>query len=156
MFRIGQSFDIHKLEPGNTFKLGLVMISGYKVIAHSDGDVLIHAITESILGALALGSLGEIFPENEENKNRDSQDFLLYAKNKLSEHNFKISNLDTMIFLESPKICDFVKEMQERIAAVLEIEIQQISIKPTTFEQLDSIGKSKAIAASSVVLISEA
>lgn len=156
MIKIGQSFDIHRMEKGKySFKLGLVSIPGYRVIAHSDGDVLIHAIVESFLGALALGSLGEIFPENEANKNRNSQDYLIYIKKALLVNGYKINNIDTMIFLEQPRLKKYLDEMRKKICSVLEIKEEQISIKPTTMEKLGAIGQSKAIAASSVVLISE-
>jgi len=148
--RVGLGYDIHriqKIDKFNLISLGSIKIkSKIKVISHSDGDVILHAITDSILGALSLRDIGTYFPNNKINKNRNSLDFLDYALTKLKNQNFKISNIDLMIISEVPKINPYYKSIINSLVKILNINNNQITIKATTNEKSGLIGKSEFIA----------
>ena len=155
MIRIGFSKDIHPLVAGRPFILGGILIEHDKgPVGHSDADCLLHAISEAILGALALGDLGKFFPnENPEYKGYDSalilKEIFAYVKGK----GYEIHNLDCMVSLERPKLRPYVDKMRERIAEILETDIDKVSIKATTFEGLGIVGEEKAIICEAVVLL---
>lgn len=155
MVRIGQSFDIHKFKTGSGFKLGGVDISSDKaIIAHSDGDVLLHAIAESLLGALALGDLGQHYPdEHDTTENIDSAMILKEVYSTIKKEGYRLQNIDCMVYLEVPKLKPYMPLMQASIATILNVKKHQISIKATTFEGLGEIGRNEAIAASCVALL---
>ncbi len=155
MIRIGHSFDIHKLKVGKGFKLGGIEIQSNKaVVAHSDGDCLLHAISESFLGALGLGDLGDFYPDNiSETKDMDSSVMLKEVYDKLRNKGYHLQNIDCMIYLEFPKLKPYKARIQNHIANLLAISPQDISIKATTFEGMGDIGRNDAIAASCVSLI---
>ena len=148
--RVGLGYDIHKIQKIdklNKIKLGGINIkSKVKVISHSDGDVILHAITDSILGALSLRDIGTYFPNNKINKNRNSKEFLDFALKKLKNKNFKINNIDVMIVSEIPKINPYYEKMLKSLTKLLQIDKNQITIKATTNEKSGLIGKSEFIA----------
>ena len=148
--RVGLGYDIHKIQKIKKFKnikLGGINIkSKVKIISHSDGDVILHAITDSILGALSLRDIGTYFPNNKINKNRNSKEFLDFALKKLKNENFKINNIDLMIVSEIPKINPFYQKMIKSLVKLLQIDKNQITIKATTNEKSGLIGKSEFIA----------
>ena len=149
-YRVGLGYDIHKIQKINKLnyiKLGGIKIkSKIKVISHSDGDVILHAVTDSILGALSLRDIGTYFPNNKINKSRNSVDFLSFALKKLKNKNFKINNIDLMIVSEIPKINPYYENILKSLTKLLEIEKKQITIKATTNEKSGLIGKSEFIA----------
>lgn len=155
MIRIGHSTDIHQLKKGETLILGGLKIpSPLESVGHSDADCLLHAIAESLLGAIALGDLGTHFPDTlESNLGLDSKEILLFAHKKIIEKGFKINNIDSMIFLQTPKLKDYIQPIRASIAALLNISIDQISVKATTGEKKGLIGTSEIIVCESVVLI---
>lgn len=155
MFRIGNGIDIHKLIEGNGFLLGGIFIeSKYIIEAHSDGDILYHAMADALLGAISFGDIGEHFPDNsEKTKNMNSEDIFLFCLNKVYEQGYKISNIDSTIMLETPKLRPYIIKIRENIAKVSKLDIDQVSIKATTTEKLGYIGESKGIQVHSVCLL---
>ena len=153
--RIGFASDIHQLVENRKLILAGVIIpfsKGEK--AHSDGDVVYHALGESILGALALGDLGKFFPDNDEKyKDMDSSLIIKKIKQMMDERNYKVNNVDISITLEAPKLKDYILKMRENIAHLLEINIDQVSVKAGTNEKLDEIGKGNAVKAESIILL---
>ena len=158
MFRIGQGFDLHKLVEGRKLIIGGVEIEHSKgLLGHSDADVLIHSIIDALFGALALGDIGTHFPDNDpQYKNIDSAVLLKEAIKLVKEKGYKINNLDNTILAQEPKMKPHIPLMRKRLAELLEIEENQISIKAKTMEEQDSIGERKAIATQSVVLLIKA
>ncbi len=154
MYRVGIGFDIHRLEKGKGFFLGGVWIPApFQVKAHSDGDVLLHAMVDALLGGIGEGDIGEFFPETQENKGRRSIEFLLFAKKKVEEKGYLIHQIDNVLLLEKPKITPYKRKIRENIATSLHLPLNRISIKATTTEQLGDIGKGKGIACYSVALL---
>ena len=156
--RTGLGYDIHRIDKcssNNFINLGTLKIkSKIKIISHSDGDVILHAITDSILGALSLRDIGTYFPNNKRNYKRNSVDFLNYALKKMSKQNFSINNIDIMVVSEEPRINPYYNQMIKKLCEVLSINDNQITIKATTNEKSGLIGESKFIACwSSVSLI---
>ena len=152
-------YDIHRIEKcksENHINLGAVKIkTRIKVISHSDGDVILHAITDSILGALSLRDIGTYFPNNKRNYKRNSNDFLDYALNKMSNQKLSINNIDIMIVSEEPKVNPYYDEMIEKLCKILNISNNQITIKATTNEKSGLIGEGKFIACWSSVSLLE-
>jgi 2-C-methyl-D-erythritol 2,4-cyclodiphosphate synthase len=155
-FRIGLGFDLHRLEPGTHLILGGVTIPHTKsFIAHSDGDVLCHAIVDALLGAAGLGNIGEHFPDDDPKyKGMASLTFLTEAENLLRQHGFQIENIDSNILAEKPKLLPHFPAMRTKIAAAAGIPIENISIKAKTMEGIGAIGTEEAIAAQAVALVS--
>ncbi|HAF28954.1 MAG TPA: 2-C-methyl-D-erythritol 2,4-cyclodiphosphate synthase [Bacteroidales bacterium] len=153
--RIGYGYDVHQLEEGRELFLGGIKIPHTKgCVAHSDGDVLIHAICDAMLGAAALRDIGYHFPDtDQEYKNIDSKILLEKTKDLISDKRYTLVNLDSTICLQQPKIKDFIPEMVKTIAQILCVEQDQISIKATTTEKLGFVGREEGIAAHAVVLI---
>lgn len=153
--RIGFGFDVHKLEPGLPLILGGVKFQHTKgIVAHSDGDVLIHAICDALLGAANLGDIGTHFPDSSaEFKNIDSKILLNKTAELIRQKGFEIGNIDTTLCIEKPKILPFVIKMKEEIAKAAGISPQDISIKATTNEKLGFIGREEGVCAYVVVLI---
>lgn len=153
--RIGHSWDCHKLVEGRKLILGGISIPFDKgLLGHSDADCLLHAISESLLGALSLGDLGTHFPDNDPKyKDIDSKLILKNVYELIKEKNYKIINIDTMIYAENPKMKPYILPMREVISSLLEIDLSQISIKATTYEHMDAIGRGEAIACDSTVLL---
>jgi 2-C-methyl-D-erythritol 2,4-cyclodiphosphate synthase len=155
MIRIGFSKDVHHFVEGEPFILGGIEIdhhSGPK--GHSDGDCLLHAIAESLLGALALGDLGKFFPDTEEKyRNYDSQLILGEVFEYIYKKGYEISNLDCMISLEQPRLRPYVKGMRNNIARILKCDKSQVSIKCTTHEGLGFVGREEGILCEAIVLL---
>jgi len=155
--RIGQGIDFHKLENGFPFWLGGIEIPSEKgCVAHSDGDVLIHAICDALLGAAGLRDIGFYFPNtSNEYKGIDSKILLKKTHELVKETGFDIVNIDSAVCLEKPKISPYIPEMIKTIAQVLSTECENIAIKATTTEKLGFIGREEGIAAFATVLISK-
>lgn len=154
-FRIGYSYDIHQTDTNRPLILGGIKIeSDFGLLGHSDADVLLHAIAESMIGALGLGDLGTHFPDTDKKyKDLDSKKILAYSKTLLQQSNYVIENIDASIFAEKPKLMKYIPKMKAIISEILEINESQLNIKAGTNEGQDSIGKSLSIAASSTCLI---
>lgn len=155
MNRIGFGSDIHRLEPGRPLKLGGVTIeSDLGAVGHSDADALLHAVTDALLGALALGDIGSHFPNSDERwRDADSSVFLAHAAELVAGQGFAISNVDSVISLERPKLRPFIDEMRDNISRLLGIGREQVSIKAKTGEGVDSVGEMRAVRAEAIVLI---
>ena len=155
MLRIGQGFDLHKLVEGRKLIIGGVEIEHSKgLLGHSDADVLIHSIIDALFGALSLGDIGTHFPDNDpQYKNINSTILLKEAIKLVKEKGYKINNIDNTILAQEPKMKPHIPLMQKKLAELLEIEENQISIKAKTMEEQDSIGERKSIATQSVVLL---
>ncbi len=155
MFRIGFGNDIHRLVSGRPLILGGVEIPAEKGAAgHSDADVLLHAVTDAILGALALGDIGSHFSDQDTRwKDARSEIFLAEAVRMMKEKGFGVENIDSTISLEKPKLRPFIAAMRENLARSLMIEVEYVSVKAKTGEGLDAIGEDRAIKAEVVVLL---
>ena len=153
--RVGFGYDVHQLKPGYKFVLGGITVKSDKGAAgHSDGDVLIHAICDALLGGANLRDIGYHFPDtSEEFKDIDSKILLERTVKLLHEHGYKVGNIDSTICLEKPKISDLIPEMQESLANTIGIEKENISVKATTNEKLGFIGRQEGVAVYSVALI---
>ena len=153
--RIGSSIDIHRLVENRKLIIGGVEIPSNKgSLAHSDGDVLIHAIVDALIGALGLGDIGEHFSDKDPKyQNISSIYFLKVVKEILKEEGYEIVNIDSLVKLESPKLKDYKRKMEETIALNLEIDPSLVNVKAGTNEGLDAVGRNEAIEASAVVLI---
>lgn len=154
-FRIGYGYDVHRLADGLPLTIGGVVIGHTKgIVAHSDGDVLLHAICDALLGALALGDIGTHFPDtSDEFKGMDSTILLARTYDLVKQQGYEIGNIDSMLNLERPKIRCHVDAMRARIAEVLGVEIGDVSIKATTKEGLDFVGREEGVEASAVVIL---
>ncbi len=155
MFRIGFGSDTHRLEKNKLLILGGVRIeSDFGAVGHSDADALLHAVTDAIFGALALGDIGSHFSDKDEQwKNSDSIVFFAEAVRLMKEKKFRVINVDSTINLERPKLRPHIDEMRENLARNLEIDISCVSVKAKTGEGVDAIGKSEAIKAEAVILL---
>jgi len=153
--KIGFGYDVHKLEEGEELIIGGNKIEHYKgTVANSDGDVLIHAICDALLGAANLRDIGFHFPDNSsEFKNIDSKILLKKCVSLLKSKEYIINNIDSSIVLQSPKIKDFIVDMQKNLAKTMNIDIEDISIKATTTEKLGFVGREEGVSAYAVVLI---
>jgi 2-C-methyl-D-erythritol 2,4-cyclodiphosphate synthase len=153
--RTGQGIDFHKLEEGRDLWLGGVKIPFEKgCLAHSDGDVLIHALCDAMLGAAGLNDIGHFFPDtSSEFKNIDSKILLERTNHLISKEGFTLVNADCTICLEKPRIAPFIPEMKNAIAKVLKTDTDRISIKATTTEKMGFTGRGEGIIALAVVLI---
>jgi len=154
-FRIGYGYDVHQLAEGNDFYLGGIKIPHPKgCIAHSDGDVLIHAICDALLGAAAMKDIGYHFPDtSNEYKNIDSKILLQKTIALISQKGYSLVNIDSTVCLEQPKIKKYISKMVQVIAGLVETDQDNISVKATTTEKLGFVGKEEGIAAHAVVLI---
>lgn len=155
MLRIGNGYDVHVLTEGRKLILGGVEIPHTKgVLGHSDGDVLVHAIMDAMLGALALGDIGQHFPDTDmQYKNIDSMLLLSKVKELIYSKGYKIINLDSIIVLQKPKVKPYIEAMRKRIAETLELEIDQVSVKATTEEKLGFTGDESGVKSYCVVLL---
>ena len=154
-FRIGHGYDVHALGEGLRLVLGGVEIPHSKgCIAHSDGDVLVHAICDALLGALALGDIGKHFPDtSEEFKGIDSLILLQRVVALIAEKGYRIGNIDSTIAMQRPKLRPYIDLMRERIATAAGLAIEQVSVKATTTEHLGFEGEEKGVSATAVVIV---
>lgn len=157
MLRIGNGYDVHELVEGRPLILGGITIPHHKgVLGHSDGDVLVHAIMDALLGALALGDIGQHFPDTDSQyKNIDSMYLLKHVKKLIDQEGYKICNLDSIIVLQKPKVKPYIDLMRQRIAEVLNLNISQVSVKATTEEKLGFTGEELGVKSYCVVLLQE-
>jgi len=157
MFRIGKGIDFHKVEkaPGASLPIcGVLIEEGIKVIAHSDGDVGYHALVDAMLGAMALGDIGDHFPPTDDRwRACDSSVFVSHALRLLQDRGAKVVNIDINIIAEHPKIKKYREQMRQKISLLLEIPTDCVSVKATTTELLGFIGRGEGIAAEAVCLI---
>ena len=154
-FRIGQGYDVHRLAEGESLWLGGILIPHSKgTVAHSDGDVLIHAICDALLGSVKLGDIGTHFPDTSAKyKNIDSKILLRETYNLVIEKGFEISNIDATVSAQQPKLKPFIPEMEKTMAEILSVDEEQISVKATTTEKLGFEGREEGISALAVVLM---
>jgi len=153
--KVGFGFDVHQLKDGLDFWLGGIKVPHTKGgLGHSDADVLIHAICDALLGASNLGDIGKHFPDSsEEFKGIDSKILLKEVVKMILEKGYLINNIDSTICLQKPKIGSYIPEMQKILAACMNIEIEDISIKATTTERLSFVGREEGVSAYATVLI---
>ncbi|GEN35270.1 2-C-methyl-D-erythritol 2,4-cyclodiphosphate synthase [Aneurinibacillus danicus] len=155
MIRVGQGFDVHQLVEGRKLIIGGVEIPYEKgLLGHSDADVLLHAITDAILGALGFGDIGKHFPDTDAAfKDADSQVLLRDVWKLVKEKGYTIGNVDATIIAQRPKMAPHIEQMRETIAACVETETERINVKATTTEKLGFTGRGEGIAAMAVVLL---
>ena len=153
--RIGNGFDVHRLAEGRPLWLGGVRIPHHKgCVAHSDGDVLIHAICDALLGAAALRDIGVHFPDTDTAyKDVDSKRLLQATMQLVRSAGYEVGNVDAVVCLEQPKIKDHIPAMLETLARVMRIDVAQLSIKATTGEQLGYVGRQEGVAAYAVTIL---
>ena len=153
--RVGLGYDVHKLVEGRKLIIGGVNVPHEKgLLGHSDADVLIHAVMDSILGALALGDIGKHFPDTDEKyKGADSMKLLEFVYNLINEKGYGIGNIDCTIIAQSPKMAPHIQNMRENIAKALNTSIENINVKATTEEGLGCTGAKEGIAAQSICLL---
>jgi len=153
--RVGNGFDVHALVEGRALVIGGVAIPHDRGLAgHSDADVLLHAISDAILGALALGDLGTHFPATDKWRNADSRALLRHVFSLASAKGFTVGNVDATVIAQAPKLAPHIDAMRANIARDLACDAGQISIKATTTDRLGAIGRSEGIAAMAIVLLS--
>ena len=155
MFRTGIGFDAHALVEGRPLVIGGVNIPHSRgLLGHSDADVLVHAVMDAILGALALGDIGEHFPDTvDEFEGADSLELLSHVQKMIEDKGYCCKNLDSIIIAEKPKLKSYIGEMRENLASVLKINVDQLSIKSTTTEKIGFTGREEGIAAQAIVLL---
>lgn len=153
--RVGMGYDVHKLVENRKLILGGVEIEHEKgLLGHSDADVLLHAIMDSILGALALGDIGRHFPDTDEKyKGADSMKLLEHVYNLIKEKGYAIGNLDATIIAQAPKMAPHIQKMRENIARVLNTDINNVNVKATTEEGLGFTGNKEGISSQSICLL---
>ncbi|SMP42056.1 2-C-methyl-D-erythritol 2,4-cyclodiphosphate synthase [Neorhodopirellula lusitana] len=171
LFRIGLGYDSHRLGPGGPLRIGGIDIAGgdagdretndpagvgVHAIGHSDADVLLHAITDALLGAIAQGDIGRLFPNDQAvNHDRDSADFVNKAMELVAAAGYQINNLDAVILAERPKMAPHIDAMRARISQLLSCQLDCVGLKAKTGEGVDAVGRGEAIAARVVVMLTK-
>ena len=155
--RIGQGYDVHRFAENRKLMLGGIEISHTRgLYGHSDADVLLHAITDAILGAFALGDIGTHFPDDDpEFKNADSRLLLEHSYNLVREQGYVIVNTDSTVVAEQPKLKPYISDIRKSISDILQCDISRVSVKATTGERMGFVGREEGIAVYSVVLLKE-
>ncbi len=155
MIRIGHGFDVHSFGSDNPLIIGGVTIPYDKgFIAHSDGDVALHALTDALLGAVALGDIGKLFPDTEPQfKGADSRGLLIEAYQQVREQGYKVGNVDVTIIAQAPKMRPYIDQMRQTIAEDLQCDVMQVNVKATTTEKLGFTGRGEGISCEAVVLL---
>ncbi len=153
--RIGYGYDVHQFEEGDGLILGGVRIPySRKLKGHSDADVLLHAITDALLGALSLGDIGTHFPDSDERyKGADSAQLLKAACQMVTERGYVIGNIDSTVVAEEPRLSPFIPDIEKKVAGILGCQPGDVSVKATTHEKMGAIGRGEGISAQAVVLI---
>lgn len=153
--RVGIGEDLHRVDDGRTLVLGGIIIEeGPGLSGHSDADVLLHAITDAVLGAAALGDIGHYFPPNDPRyAHADSADFLRKAVELAREAGYAVGNIDATVRTERPKLAPYIAHIRERVAEIVGVEVGVVSVKAKTSEGLDAVGRGEAMAATAVVLL---
>ncbi len=154
-FRIGHGYDVHKLAENRDCIIGGVKIPHtLGLLGHSDADVLLHAVSDALLGALALGDIGKHFPDTDPNyKNADSLKLLAHVVNLIEEQGYQLGNLDAIVIAQKPKLAPYIEQMRKNIAAACHADISQVSVKATTEERLGFTGREEGISAHCVALL---
>ena len=154
-FRVGHGYDVHKLAGGRKLIIGGVEIPHFKgLLGHSDADVLAHAICDALLGAAALGDIGKHFPDNDDRyKGADSLILLEKVCELIRNKGYEISNVDSTILAQAPKLRPYIDEMRSKLAKAMQLDIDEVSVKATTEEKLGFTGREEGIAAHAVVLL---
>jgi len=154
-YRIGFGYDVHAMREGEPFIIGGIQVPHHQgTFGHSDADVLIHAICDALLGAVSMGDIGQLFPDNDQQyKGIDSKILLKEVVKRLTEENYKIGNIDSTVCLQKPKLKPHIPQMREVLAKVMNISINQLSIKATTTELLGFIGREEGVAVHAVALV---
>ena len=153
--RIGHGYDVHRFQPGHFITLGGVQIAHNKsFVAHSDGDVLLHALTDALLGAAALGDIGQHFPDTDPAyQGANSRELLRHVAALLQQAGWQVANVDMTILAQAPKMAAHIVAMRENIAADLAIAMDQVNVKATTTEGLGFVGREEGIAAHAVAIL---
>jgi 2-C-methyl-D-erythritol 2,4-cyclodiphosphate synthase len=156
--RIGIGHDTHRLAPGGPLRLGGIDVPhDRQAVGHSDADVLLHAITDALLGAAALGDIGELFPDTDDaNRGRDSADMLRRAAERVRSAGYKINNLDCIVMLQRPKLLNHRDAVRRRVAEILGISADQVGMKAKTGEGVGAVGREELIMAQCVALLEKA
>ena len=156
-FRVGLGHDTHRLAIGRPLVIGGVTFDHDRgPVGHSDGDVLLHAVTDAVLGALGLGDIGQWFPDTDpEWKDADSSRFLIDAVREIHSRGWSVGNLDCTVFAEKPKLAPHKQNIQARLAELLEVSLEQVNVKAKTGEQVGPIGQEEAISADAIVLLTK-
>ncbi len=155
-FRIGHGFDSHRLEAGDAVMLGGVRIEcPFRLIAHSDGDALIHALCDALLGAIAAGDIGKLFPDTDpQYSGADSRVLLREVMRRVQVAGYAVVNADLTLIAQAPRVANHIAAMREVLAQDLQIDLDQVNVKATTNEGMDAIGHKEGLAAHAVVLLS--
>lgn len=156
-FRIGQGYDVHAFGEGDKIVIGGVVIPHSRgLIAHSDGDVLLHALSDALLGAASLGDIGKHFPDTDmQYKNADSRTLLKLVYAKVQQKGYQLVNADMTIIAQAPKMATYIPHMVEAIASDLKVDPEQLNVKATTSERLGFVGREEGIACHACVLLSK-
>lgn len=156
--RIGHGYDVHKLAENRKCIIGGVDIPhNLGLLGHSDADVLLHAVSDALLGALALGDIGKHFPDTDPNyKNADSLKLLAHVVELIEEQGYQLGNLDAIVIAQKPKLAPYIEQMRKNIAKACHADISQISVKATTEERLGFTGREEGISAHCVALLIKA
>lgn len=154
-FRIGIGHDTHRLAPGGPLRLGGVTIPhDQQLVGHSDADVLLHAITDALLGAAALGDIGELFPDTDPaHRGRDSAQMLQFALSRVRSAGYKVANVDCVVLAQQPRLSPFKLLMRQRICELLGVTIDRVGLKAKTGEHVGPVGRQEALVAEAVVLL---
>lgn len=154
-FRTGIGFDVHAFAEGRKLILGGINIPCEKgLLGHSDADVLLHAITDALLGAVSMGDIGQLFPDTDKkNKDADSRIFLEKAHELVLEKGYYLGNIDAVVAMQAPKVSQYILSMRKSISEMLKCNIDQISVKATTTEKLGFVGREEGVSAFASVLI---
>ena len=154
-FRVGQGWDVHALVPGRPLVIGGIHVPHtLGLLGHSDADVLLHAIIDALLGAMALGDIGQHFPDTDVRwKNADSKKLLLHVSQAMHSRKWKIMNIDATVVAQAPKLSGFIPKMCQQIASLLNLEVSQVNVKAKTAEKLGPVGQGLSIEAQAVVLL---
>lgn len=152
MTRFGMGYDVHRLVPGRALIIGGVVIPYDKgLLGHSDADVLLHAVTDALLGAAALGDIGRHFPDTDERfKGADSQKLLAQAAEMAREKGYTVDNVDATVVAEAPKLAPYLAEMRDNISRILGVDLDQVNVKATTEEHLGFTGRGEGMSAYAV------
>jgi 2-C-methyl-D-erythritol 2,4-cyclodiphosphate synthase len=153
--RVGIGYDLHRLQPGGPLRLGGVDIPhDRESVGHSDGDALLHAVVDALLGAAALGDVGQMFPDTDPvNRGRDSAEMLAAALDAVAALGWRIVNIDCIVFAQRPKLLPHRQTIRQRVADVLGIELERVGLQAKTGEGIGSIGREEAVAAQCVALL---
>ncbi|GAF14822.1 2-C-methyl-D-erythritol 2,4-cyclodiphosphate synthase [Bacillus sp. JCM 19045] len=157
MIRIGQGYDVHQLVEGRPLILGGIEIPHDKgLLGHSDADVLLHTITDAALGAIGAGDLGKHFPDTDEAfKDADSKELLRQVWTLVKDAGYTLGNVDCTVMAQKPKLAPYIDQMRERIADILESDIENVGVKATTTEKLGFVGREEGMAAQAVILLTK-